>query len=80
MTPFNKTVEYVADTATDMQYTVSAASSGLAEGGQSMSDKLVLLQHLGDGPENSKPGLSVTGDTFPGKERSSIKSFARVSA
>ena len=53
----------------------SAASVDPVEGGQSLSDVLVLLQHLGDVPKNSKPGLSETGNTFPGKERSSIKSF-----
>lgn len=48
---------------------VIATSVGLADGDQPLPDKLVLLQHLGDGPKNCKLGLSRTGDTFPGKER-----------
>lgn len=39
-----------------------AASVGLAECSQSLSDKLVLLQHLGDGPKNRKLGLTKTGE------------------
>lgn len=42
-------------------------SLGLAEGRKSVSDKMVLLQHLGDGLENRMLGLSRTGDRIPGK-------------
>lgn len=49
----------------------NAASVGLAECGQPLSDKLVLLQHLGDGPENYKLGLFQHRGHIARKERGS---------
>lgn len=51
---------------------LSAAGVGLAECGQPLSDKLVLLQHLGDGPENYKLGLSKTEDALPEKKEGEV--------
>lgn len=37
-------------------------SFGLSESFQSLSDKLILLQHLGDGPEDKLLRLSSEGE------------------
>lgn len=51
---------------------ILADSFGLVESIQSLSDKLVLLQHLGDGLKDRKLGLSRKGEKKSQEKRNGI--------